>query len=89
MSGDDYKADSQFQEHMKEKSEAASHFARSKTIKQQRQYLPIYAVRHELVTVIRDNQVRCRPMRVLMGRVFVCLYACASLCLSVCLSVCI
>ena len=78
---------------MKEKSEAASHFARSKTIKQQRQYLPIYAVRHELVTVIRDNQVRCRPMRVLMGRVVVCLCVCVFVCLcialSVCLSVCI
>lgn len=55
--GEDYKADSQFASHMKEKNEAASHFSRSKSIKQQRQYLPIYAVRQELVNVIRDNQV--------------------------------
>lgn len=55
--GDDYKTDAQFAQHMKEKSEGASHFSRSKTIKQQRQYLPIYAVRQELMNVIRDNQV--------------------------------
>ena len=42
---------------MGDKSEASSHFARTKTIKQQRQYLPIYAVRQELLNLIRDNQV--------------------------------
>eukprot|EP00049_Salpingoeca_infusionum_P009535 m.161443 g.161443 ORF g.161443 m.161443 type:complete len:1244 (+) comp14363_c0_seq1:130-3861(+) len=55
--GEDYKSDSQFKEHMDKKSEAASHFAKSKSIKQQRQYLPIYAVRQDLLNVIRENQV--------------------------------
>jgi pre-mRNA-splicing factor ATP-dependent RNA helicase DHX38/PRP16 len=38
-------------------SEAQSHFAKSRTIQQQRQYLPVYAVREELLQIIRDNQV--------------------------------
>jgi pre-mRNA-splicing factor ATP-dependent RNA helicase DHX38/PRP16 len=42
---------------MKQKSEASSHFARTRTLKQQRQFLPIFAVRQELLNVIRDNQV--------------------------------
>ncbi len=52
-----YKSGSQFAEHMKEKSEATSEFARTKTIKEQREYLPIYAVRDQLLNVIRDNNV--------------------------------
>jgi len=42
---------------MKGKSEAQSEFARTKTIKQQREHLPIYTCRDELLQVIRDNQV--------------------------------
>src|SRR5690606_5774880 len=38
-------------------SEGASDFARSKTLREQRQYLPAYAERGELMRVIRDNQV--------------------------------
>ena len=52
----DYKADSQFAGHMK-KAEAASHFAATKTIKQQREFLPIYTVRQQLLKVVRENQV--------------------------------
>ncbi|XP_063926272.1 pre-mRNA-splicing factor ATP-dependent RNA helicase PRP16-like isoform X1 [Zophobas morio] len=52
-----YKKDSQFAVHMESKSEASSVFARTKSIKQQRQYLPIFAARHELLQVIRDNKV--------------------------------
>ncbi|KAF8936644.1 DEAH-box RNA helicase prp16 [Dissophora ornata] len=52
----DGKGDSQFASHLK-KSEAASAFAKSKTIKEQREYLPAFAVREELMRVIRDNQV--------------------------------
>jgi pre-mRNA-splicing factor ATP-dependent RNA helicase DHX38/PRP16 len=46
-----------FAELLKKSSQAVSEFASSKTIKQQREYLPIFSVRDELLTVIRDNQV--------------------------------
>lgn len=45
-----------FSRHMKT-SQAASAFSRSKTLKEQREYLPAFAVREELLRVIRDNQV--------------------------------
>lgn len=38
---------------MKEKSEASSEFARKKSLVEQRQYLPIFAVQQDLLTVIR------------------------------------
>ena len=38
-------------------SQAASAFSRSKTLKEQREYLPTFAVREDLLRVIRDNQV--------------------------------
>lgn len=41
---EDYKSTSQFAQHL-QKSEAVSDFARSKTIKQQRQFLPVSIVR--------------------------------------------
>ena len=53
----DYKAGSQFADHMSKKNEAVSSFAMSKTIKQQREYLPIFAVRQELMRIIRDNSI--------------------------------
>lgn len=39
------------------KSDAGSDFSRSKTLKEQREYLPAFAVREELMRVVRDNQV--------------------------------
>lgn len=51
-----YKADSQFASHMK-KAEGASNFSRTRTLKQQREYLPAFAVRDELMRTIRENQV--------------------------------
>jgi len=54
---EDYKGESKFAEHLKEKSDAVSSFARSKTIREQREFLPVFAVREELLNVIRDNQV--------------------------------
>jgi pre-mRNA-splicing factor ATP-dependent RNA helicase DHX38/PRP16 len=45
-----------FSSHMKT-SQAASAFSRSKTLKEQREYLPAFAVREDLLRVIRDNQV--------------------------------
>ncbi|CAG9331782.1 unnamed protein product [Blepharisma stoltei] len=52
----DYKADSQYAKSMKN-FEAISDFARSKTVKQQREYLPIFSVRDELLNVIRENRI--------------------------------
>ncbi|KAJ3290354.1 DEAH-box RNA helicase prp16 [Borealophlyctis nickersoniae] len=54
---EDYKGESQFASHMKDKSDAVSAFARSRTIREQREYLPAFAVREELLRVIRDNQI--------------------------------
>jgi pre-mRNA-splicing factor ATP-dependent RNA helicase DHX38/PRP16 len=54
----DYKDGSSFAKHMKSiKSEARSQFAQTKTLKQQREYLPVYMVRNELLDVIRENQI--------------------------------
>ena len=52
------KAGSQFKEHMQEDQKTgATAFSRSKTIKQQREFLPIYASRAELLKIIRENSV--------------------------------
>jgi pre-mRNA-splicing factor ATP-dependent RNA helicase DHX38/PRP16 len=53
---DEAKQANKFSSHMKA-SQAASAFSRSKTLKEQREYLPAFAVREELLRVIRDNQV--------------------------------
>ncbi|KAI1397640.1 P-loop containing nucleoside triphosphate hydrolase protein [Hypoxylon fuscum] len=45
-----------FSEHMK-KNEGSSAFSQSKTLKEQREFLPAFAVREDLLRVIRDNQV--------------------------------
>ncbi len=37
--------------------QAVSEFAKTKTLAQQRQFLPVYTVRDELLQVIRENQV--------------------------------
>ncbi|KAG8365918.1 hypothetical protein BUALT_Bualt17G0021900 [Buddleja alternifolia] len=52
----DFKEDTKFSQHLKN-SEAVSEFVKSKTIAQQRQYLPIFSARDELLQVIRENQV--------------------------------
>lgn len=52
---DNYKAGSQFATHL-QKAEGASEFSRTRTLKQQREYLPAFAVREELMSTIRDNQ---------------------------------
>ena len=46
----DFKEDAKFAQHMK-KGEAVSDFAKSKSISEQRQYLPIFSVREELLQV--------------------------------------
>lgn len=47
---------SKFATHLS-KQEGASAFSKSKTLREQRQYLPAFAVREDLLRVIRDNQV--------------------------------
>ena len=49
------KGSSKFAEHLKQ-SEGASAFSRSKSLQEQREFLPAFAVREELMRVIRDNQ---------------------------------
>lgn len=51
-------SDSQFAEHMKNatKGKGASQFARTKSLKEQRQYLPAFASREDLLKVVRENQ---------------------------------
>ncbi|XBI54648.1 hypothetical protein VPH35_036625 [Triticum aestivum] len=53
----DFKEEAKFSQHLKEKAEAVSDFAKSKSLSQQRQYLPIYTVRDDLLQVVRENQV--------------------------------
>ena len=43
----DFKADQKFSEHMKDQA-VVSEFAKKKTLLQQRQYLPVFAVRQEV-----------------------------------------
>lgn len=60
VAGDDenLKAQGQnkFAEHVK-KNEGQSNFSKNKSLKEQREFLPAFAVREELLRVIRDNQV--------------------------------
>lgn len=51
-----HKSGSKFAEHLK-KNAGASDFSKSKTLREQREYLPAFAVREELMRVIGDNQV--------------------------------
>ncbi|XP_006454836.1 hypothetical protein AGABI2DRAFT_61322 [Agaricus bisporus var. bisporus H97] len=53
---ENYKGDSKFAEHLKT-SAGVSVFARSRTLKEQREYLPAFACREDLMKVIRENQV--------------------------------
>lgn len=46
----DFKEEAKFAQHLK-KDEAVSDFAKTKTMAEQRQYLPIYSVRDELLQV--------------------------------------
>ena len=44
-----YKDEHKYADHMQEKTEAVSVFAKKKTLQQQRQFLPIFAVRHQVL----------------------------------------
>ncbi len=53
----DHREGQKFADHMKVDQEKKSEFAKTKTIRQQREYLPVYACRHELLKIVRDNSV--------------------------------
>ncbi|KAG6825424.1 hypothetical protein H0H92_003732 [Tricholoma furcatifolium] len=53
---EDYKGDSKFATHLKA-SAGVSTFAKTRTLKEQREYLPAFACREALMKVIRENQV--------------------------------
>ena len=60
--GSNYRKDSQYADHLKRsdderKQQAASEFSQSKTLKEQREYLPIFGCRSELMSVLRDNSI--------------------------------
>ena len=42
---------------LKVDQEKKSEFAKQKSIKQQREFLPVFAVRQQLLSIIRDNSV--------------------------------
>lgn len=54
--GEENTGKSRFAVHMR-KNAGSSSFSKSKTLKEQREYLPAFAVREELMRVIRDNQI--------------------------------
>ena len=53
----DYKKNQQFAEHMGDKSQAVSDFAKRNTMKEQREFLPVFAIKEELLKIIRENSV--------------------------------
>ncbi|KAI8060436.1 hypothetical protein BC940DRAFT_246446 [Gongronella butleri] len=63
----DEKNESKFAEHMKS-SQAVSDFARTRSMREQREYLPVFAVREELLKVVRDNQGKKESRKKQKGR---------------------
>lgn len=59
---EDYKGDSKFSSHLKT-NKGVSNFAKTRTLKEQREYLPAFACREELMKTIRENQGWCSPDR--------------------------
>ncbi len=53
----DYKSDNQYANFLKKKNSAVSEFARSKSLQEQREYLPIFGVKAELMAIIRQNKI--------------------------------
>ena len=53
----DFRAGSKFADSMKDKSVARSDFAKTKTMKQQREFLPVFGSREDLMLTIRENNI--------------------------------
>ena len=68
--GQDYKSESKFASHLKS-SQATSTFAKTRTLKQQREYLPAFACREELMRTLRDYQGAYSPF-VFIRNVYLC-----------------
>ena len=49
--------DNSYAQNMEDSGKGSSEFSRTKTIQEQREFLPIFSVREELLNVIRENQV--------------------------------
>ena len=54
---EDGKGESQYATHLKKKAKGASSFSQNKSLREQRQYLPAFASRDDLMRTIRENQV--------------------------------
>lgn len=52
---DGEQGESKFASHLKS-SQAVSDFARTRSMREQREFLPVFGVREELLKVVRDNQ---------------------------------
>jgi len=58
-----HRTSSQYAKHMAEgevDDSAVSQFALTKTMKEQREFLPVFSVRQKLLSIINDNQVVVR-----------------------------
>lgn len=53
----DYKKSNQYADSMMKKQEAVSDFATKKTIQEQREYLPVFQIRNELIKLINDHKI--------------------------------
>ncbi|CAF3975233.1 unnamed protein product [Rotaria sordida] len=53
----DYKKSQKFAEHMQDKTDTISDFTRKRTIDEQRKFLPIYAIRDNLLKIINENNI--------------------------------
>ena len=58
---DNYKGDSKFATHLKS-SAGVSSFSKTRTLKEQRESLPAFACREELMKVLRENQGLSPPL---------------------------
>ena len=54
---DETTGSNKFADHCKDQTEGSSDFSKNKSIQEQRQFLPAFAVREDLLRVIRENQV--------------------------------
>ncbi len=53
----DHREGQKFADHMKVDQEQKSEFSRKKSLRQQREYLPVFAVRQQLLKIVRENNV--------------------------------
>jgi pre-mRNA-splicing factor ATP-dependent RNA helicase DHX38/PRP16 len=53
----DYKKSNQYADSLGKKQEAVSEFSKSKTLTEQREYLPVFSVRGHLIKLIHDNKI--------------------------------